>query len=115
MLRKSVTLLSEDGVTVKVDALIDPSAAFGLFPSSLLERLGARPFERRMGRQVGQVKATLGDHVGHIISGFGEEDCEPRLGFHNLASLFVQVNEKGGDLEPLVVQYHEHPKLEIDV
>jgi len=117
-LRTTVILMDDLGRMVDVDVLIDPSTAFGLFPASLLMDLGVKPFrdlEHRTGQRLGQVEAMLKMNAAYIICGFGEEDCEPRLGFHNLASLVLQVNQRGDDLEPLVVEYHEHPKLEIDV
>ena len=117
-LRKTVTLMDHYGRMVDVDVLIDSSTAYGLFPTSLLTSLGVKPFkdlERRSGMKLGQVEAMLNTSVAYIICGFGDEGCEPRIGFHNLASLLLQVNERGDDLEPVVVHYHEHPKLEIDV
>src|SRR5262245_22639668 len=102
-LQKTVTLMDDWGRMVDVDVLIDSSTAFGLFPSSLLTSLGVKPFkdlERRKGMKLGQVEAMLHQSAAYIICGFGDEDCEPRLGFHNLASLILQVNEQGTDLEP---------------
>jgi hypothetical protein len=117
-LKKTVTLMDDYGRMVDVDVSIDPSTAFGLFPASLLTSLGVKPFKRlehRTGRRLGLVEAMLKMSAAYIICSFGEEDCEPLLGYHNLASLVLQINEQGDDLEPLVLMHHEHPRLEIDV
>ena len=112
----SLILFNDAGDSLSVEVEINPLSSFGTLPAAALQRLGVAPiagFAERGFGQIGQVKAMLGANSGSVICHFGEEgSC---LGFHNLASLFLQLNEAGTDLEPLVIHYHEHPRLLLDV
>lgn len=105
-----ITLLSEQGATETVEALVDTGSTFSTIPASVLERLAVRPHRTirlRLAngqideRQVGRVMAQLDGVEEEILCVFGGPNDLPTIGAHTLEAFLLGVDPDGQRLVPV--------------
>lgn len=105
-----IILLSEQGASETVEALVDTGSTFSTIPSPVLERLGVRPHRTirlRLAngqvdeRQVGRVMAELDGVQEETLCVFGGPNDLPTIGAHTLEAFLLGVDPDGQRLVPV--------------
>ena len=93
-------------VKESVRVLVDTGATLSVLPSSLLNKLGILPIDRRrfrgfggaIERAIGTVNMTYQDSTSGVTAIFGAEDDPPIMGVTALETLGLEVDPVGGKL-----------------
>jgi predicted aspartyl protease len=106
-----LTLLSEQGASETVEALVDTSSTFSTVPAPLLVRLGIAPFAKArlrlasgqvVERDIGSVDAELdGQPRRPIICVFGDAGGPNLIGAQTLESFLLGVDPEAKRLIPV--------------
>ena len=100
-----------DGPFETLDAVVDTDATFTRVPSSILQRLGVEPVQRRefitpdgnrVERSVGSVVVRIDEESSTTLAVFGESDGKTVLGSVTLATLGLGVDPERQRLIPVL-------------
>ena len=100
-----------DGPFETLDAVVDTDATFTRLPSSILQRLGVEPAQRRefiapdgsrVERGVGSVVVRIDEESSTTLAVFGESDGKTVLGSVTLATLGLGVDPERQRLIPVL-------------
>ena len=104
----SITLISiSNGSSETIEGLVDTGAMFTVIPTSVLERIGVKPFRTLPVRfanglveqwEMGQVEAELNGERIPILCLFGAENFPPLIGDHTLEAFLLAVDPVEGGL-----------------
>ena len=105
-----ITLMSDNGTSETVEALVDTGSTFSTVPAPMLERLGVHPHRTirlRLAngqvdeRQIGRVMAQLDGVQEEILCVFGGPGDLPTIGAHTLEAFLLGVDPDGQRLVPV--------------
>jgi predicted aspartyl protease len=105
-----MTLISEEGDSRTVEALVDTGSSFSTVPSPVLEELGIVPHRvvrLRLAngevseRRIGRVMVQLDGIQEETLCVFGSPDDLPTIGAHTLEALLLGVDPHGQRLVPV--------------
>ena len=106
-----ITLVSDNGQTQTIEALVDTGSSFTTIAGETLTRLGVKPFARvrlrlangqRTENDLGEIGARIDDWAERtIICAFGEPSAPPIIGAHTLEAFLLAVDSDGHRLLPV--------------